>query len=232
MVAGGGAAMPFQQLLLLLLNVVTVGASSPPPSQCAAVPVARRLSCGGHGVADTAALCAARGCCWANASEPALVAAPTPAPGGCLSGSLSTPSAGVHAASWTQHVAFANPAGFKTVQAEIAGYVHGGQRGGPGPCCGNAFNLSVANVNNIGFTLTVTRWCGAGGCKGRFVGWGQQLLLAWKAGPPSCAFPPVPVGPTPPPPKPPPTCFYSQPGLPPEEIKEVLIVDADHLDEG
>ena len=60
----------------------------------------------------------------------------------------------------------------------------------------------------------------------------QQLLLSWKAGGPSCAFKPVPVGPTPPPPKPPPTCFYSQPGLPPEEIKEVLIVDADHLDEG
>ena len=48
-------------------------------------------------------------------------------------------------------------------------------------------------------------------------------------------FPQPRAGPAPPPPpapKPPPRCFYDSPALPPAEIREVLIVDADHLHEG
>jgi hypothetical protein len=107
-----------------------------------------------------------------------------------------------------------------------------------GPCCGNTFNVSAVNVNNIGFDLRVERTCPGvkGGCTGVYIGWGQELLLAWKAGASTsaCKFP-APVAPSPPKPPPPPSpmqCYYSSPALPPSEIKEVLIIDADHLDEG
>ena len=226
--------------------VAAPSAAATSSPQCSAVfPPELRIACGGaapgskhgKGLKDTPELCAARGCCWApSTTEAQTTAAPAPAPG-CLSGSLNTPSSGVKTETWTQHVAFSNPAGFR-VQVEIAGYVHNGHRGGPGACCGNVFNVSAVNVNNIGFDVKVERWCGPAGCKGIYVGWGQQLLLAWKAGQrsTSCKFPPMPSpnpSPTPPPsPLPPAQCYYSSPALPADEVKEVIIIDADHLDEG
>jgi hypothetical protein len=205
---------------------------TPQQQQCAAVPLELRIGCG-KPPHDTAELCAQRGCCWdpsSPVSSPPVVLQAPPPPG-CLGGSLSTPAAGVHVLSWSKHVAFANPSGIHDVEVHIAGYVHGGQRGGPGPCCGNVFNVSVSGVNNVGFDVKVTRFCGASGCHGKFIGWGQQLLLSWKAGSAACPFP-QPAGPTPPPPPPPPQCYYGKAGLPPNAIREVLIVDADHLDEG
>ena len=52
---------------------------------------------------------------------------------------------------------------------------------GAGGCCGNLFNISVLNVNNVGFDF-VERYCGAQPCSGISIGWGQELLLSWKAG--------------------------------------------------
>ena len=206
-------------------------------SECSAVPQALRIGCGKSSdpsVPLTPDLCAARGCCWdANAVTTVV---PDPIQDGCRTGTLSTPAKGVQGVGvWTQHVAFSNPAGW-SVQVEIAGYVHHGQRGGPGPCCGNTFNVTVANNSNIGFDVRVERTCPNlpnGKCTGKFVGWGQQLLLSWRSAqnPSHCKFPPPP-GPSPSPPPPPPKCFYSQAGLSDEQIAEVIIVDADHLDVG
>ena len=118
--------------LLLVLADASPQCSTP-------VPPLLRVGCGGQDKVDTADLCAARGCCWTAATTAAAATAATTtssssssssAPG-CLSGSLNTPKAGVHNASWTQHVAFANPAGYK-VQIEVSGFVHNGRHGGPG----------------------------------------------------------------------------------------------------
>ena len=208
----------------------------PNASQCSAVPRSLRIGCGKTSdplVPITSKLCAARGCCWDD-GIPEIDS--DPVKDACLTGTISTPAKGVqNVGVWTQHVPFSNPAGW-SVQIEIAGFVHHGQHGGPGPCCGNTFNLTVANVSNIGFDVRVERTCPNlpnGHCTGKFLGWGQQLLLSWRSGqnPSNCKYPPLP-GPSPSPPPPPPKCFYGQGGLPDEEISEVVIISADHLDVG
>eukprot|EP01052_Picozoa_sp_SAG31_P028950 SAG31_NODE_2838_length_5017_cov_3.102074_1_plen_246_part_00 len=179
--------------------------------QCAAVPKELRVSCVDSKTAIGPVQCAARGCCFDSAVDhPPGIATAQP---GCLGGTLSTPKGGVHTLSWTHHVQFDNPRGFR-VETEIAGYVHGGQRRiGAGPCCGNVFNVTATSVNNVGFDIKVARYCGPMPCTGKFVGFGQQLLLSWKAAGKTsgngttdplsrCPFP-LPPGPTPLPPPPP-----------------------------
>ena len=218
--------------LTFVLTILVPTVAIPNASQCSAVQPSLRIACGkssDRSVPLTSELCAARGCCWDSNTVPQVQ-------DGCRTGTLSTPAKGVQGVGiWTQHVPFANPAGW-SVQVEIAGYVHHGQHGGPGPCCGNTFNISIANISNIAFDVRVERTCPnlpGGHCTGKYVGWGQQLLLSWRSGqrPSSCKFPPPP-GPSPSPPAPPPKCFYSQPGLPDEQITDVIIINADHLDVG
>lgn len=111
--------------------------------------------------------------------------------GTCLGGTLSTPAAGFHAKGvWAQYVPFSNvslaaPTG---VQLQIQGNVHNGKRSGPGACCGNRFKLSAANITKYGFSFTVERLD-----HGPKPGWGQELLLSWKAGPDTCSFPSIPA---------------------------------------
>eukprot|EP00039_Didymoeca_costata_P021307 m.344143 g.344143 ORF g.344143 m.344143 type:complete len:974 (-) comp23897_c0_seq1:105-3026(-) len=191
------------------------------------LPPSQRATCGN---AATEELCVARGCCWASS----LVAQPSAQEiqGSCATGNIHTPAEGVHNTSmWSTHVEFENP-GRWDVQAEIAGYIHFGKQGGPGPCCGNTFNVTIENISNIGFDVQVVRTCPQDPpCSGKFIGWGQELLLAWKAGEDvtHCSFPP-PITPSPSPaPSPVSPCYYSTPVT---DIKTVLIIDADHLDEG
>lgn len=231
--------------IFLALGAVVAAASAALPSpQCAAAtfPAQLRIPCGTteKNVPLTSELCIARGCCWDNN------ATTTTADGGdCAGGVLSTPSEGYSQGVWTQHVAVE---GLKDqgwdVSVEIAGNVHDARRSSGGACCGNTFNVSALNVTNVGFVLRVARTCPqlpGGNCTGKFIGWGQQLLLAWKASAKadakSCKFQPLPGPPSPGPPSPPPpaaptTCYYAHAGLADEDIKHVVIVSADHLDEG
>ena len=102
-------------------------------------------------------------------------------------------------------------------------------------CCGNKFKLSLANTTEFGFDLLVTR-IGVGGSGGNDMGsgvsssaqpptgWGQQLIIGWKAGPAGCKFPsgPSPTpGPPPPPPPPASQCFYPAGGEPIEVVHMV-----------
>ena len=109
----------------------------------------------------------------------------------CLGGTLSTPTGGFHEKGvWAQfipfsHVASAEPTG---VELEIQGNIHNGKRSGPGACCGNRFKLSAANITKYGFSFRVERLD-----HGSKPGWGQELLLSWKAGPATCSFPSSPA---------------------------------------
>jgi hypothetical protein len=117
----------------------------------------------------------------------------------CFSGSLRTPVAGYRDGDvWTAQVKLLWPGHPEPVALQIAGSVHHGHHAAPGPCCGNRFNLTVTAVAPSGFGVRVERTDN----RTTKPGWGQQLLISWKAGAPTCPFPPS-VFPSPPPPAPP-----------------------------
>ena len=139
----GHALCPCEvQLEMVALALVALAALPPLAAavgpQCSTAskfPASQRIACGDSTdrakspMTASAARCAARGCCWGGSAAPA----PPPPPalaseGGCLTGKLSTPAAGVKDTTvWSQHVPFSNPAGFR-VEVEIAGFVHNGKK--------------------------------------------------------------------------------------------------------
>ena len=150
----------------VLLAVCTAQPSTPScpaPLAGPSFPPTLRIACGTseRNVPLTAELCEARGCCWDSMRT---LDTPPPPPkqhvhDSCISGVLHTPAGGVkNVGTWKQHVEYANEEGWQ-LQLEVAGYVHDGHQGGPGPCCGNTFNLTAQNVNNIGFDVVVERTC-------------------------------------------------------------------------
>lgn len=208
--------------LLSLLSLLPEAAAVAGAAQCAAVK--DRVDCSSGNTELSEADCVARQCCWHP--QRGLGGA---APDECLTGTVNTPARGVVGSmAWSQHVEFG---GGKTidgvpVSAEILGYVHNGQHGGPGPCCGNKFTVSTANVTSTGFDLRVVR---TDGSKAK-PGWGQELILGWKAGPSSCAFPHI--GPSPPGPPAPAknsSCFFPAEGSP---IEVVHMINSNHFDAG
>jgi hypothetical protein len=222
--------MPGGGLLLgILLGVLGSSTAASDASSCAA-PVADPVDCSaGNGASLTATLCAARGCCW-HPSPSGDGDAVESGEAGCIAGVANTPKGGVKGSNtWKAPVEF--PGGQindgDPVAAEIQGYVHAGKAGGPGPCCGNTFALSTANITERGFDLVVTR---TGKLSGQ-AGWGQELLIAWKAGTKSCKFPPGPhphPGP-PPPPEAKSQCFYPKTGSP---VEVVHMINSNHFDAG
>jgi hypothetical protein len=204
---------------------VTAAFAQTPP-QCGAA-VSDPVDCSaGAGASLTQKLCEARGCCWHQSPTAAAALAE---PAGCINGQTQTPKGGVTGSNvWTQHISF--PDGKindgDPISVEITGYVHDGKHGGPGPCCGNKFSIKAANATERGFDLVVTRAAPLP----RDPGWGQELLLGWKAGPASCKFPVGPSpGPSPPPPPPLPKsqCFYPKTGSP---IETVHMINSNHFD--
>lgn len=192
------------------------------PLQCAAV--SDRVDCSSGNKELSEVDCIARKCCW---NAPADGREQAEEPDECITGTVDTPAKGVVGADdWSQHVEFGSG---KTIDgvpvaAEIMGYGHNGKHGGPGPCCGNHFTVTTANITSTGFDLTVVR---TDASKAK-PGWGQQLVLAWKAGPKSCAFP----GPSPPGPAPPAknsSCYYPAEGSP---IEVVHMINSNHFDAG
>ena len=211
-------------MMLALPLLLPSALSALPSPQCAAVKDRVDCSSGNDLLSETD--CLARKCCWHAPDGGAALGAPRE----CITGTVDTPAHGVVGTMvWTHHVEF--PGG-KTIDgvpvaAEILGYAHNGAHGGPGPCCGNKFTVSTANVTSTGFDLRVVR---TDGSKAK-PGWGQELILGWKAGPSSCAFPPKP-GPGPAPPPPPAknsSCFFPAEGAP---IEVVHMINSNHFDAG
>eukprot|EP00035_Acanthoeca_spectabilis_P029436 m.474504 g.474504 ORF g.474504 m.474504 type:complete len:967 (-) comp36357_c0_seq1:352-3252(-) len=219
-------------VLILAVGLAPGHPTQPTGTECAAITRNRRVSCGIHGSIDTPALCAARGCCWDASTTDASSAATMPraegrGTAGCAAGEVETPRTGVRVQEWSTVVPLPEGAPISTLAVQISGYWHDGETGGPGPCCGNRFNLSIEQVSQSNFTLVVTRVD-----NGPKPGWGQQLILGWKLGGPSCPFTPYPTPGPPPPPTPPAAtaqCFYAKPAA---NVTRVIIVDADHLDVG
>jgi hypothetical protein len=178
----------------------------------------------------TQPLCEARGCCWHPAPPDSLHLFSAQLPAACLNGETKTPQTGVIGTwVWREHVAFGpgKTIDGDPVDAEIIGYNHDGKYGGPGPCCGNKFKLTVSKITSTGFDLEVERTDKAGK-----PGWHQTLIVGWKAGASSCKFPvgpgPAPA-PAPGPPVPTSQCFYPEDGSP---IEMVHMINSNHFDAG
>ena len=145
------ANMSLVSLALVALGGALAEAASN-PLQCAAV--SDRVDCSSGNTELSQADCLARQCCWHAPSSGERAEQPDE----CITGTVDTKGV-VGTNDWSQHVEFGSG---KTIDgvpvaAEIMGYVHTGKHGGPGPCCGNHFTVTTANITSTGFDLTVVR---------------------------------------------------------------------------